>query len=708
MVSRSLTCNCGHRWVHEDAAPVPDDVSEICPICSVQGDATRTRVRAERADSSKGENGNDVPMATKPLDESTEYVPPRPEGAKTSEFGLKPGTVLGGFEVLEELNRGGMGVIYKARQRGLNRLVALKVIAPDQFRHADTRKRFEREVQAAALLSHPNIVTVFHTDLDAPAPYLAMEFVDGVDLSRLVGYTGALPVLDACFYIEQAAHGLQHAHEKGLVHRDIKPSNLMVTPSPLRGPGRINVRRGPRVKILDMGLARVTNAAAAPALHHFTRLGEYLGTPDYMSPEQAEDPRLVDTRSDLYSLGSTLYFLLTGDVPFPGKSLTRKIKQQRSELPPSPRDRRPDTPASVAEIVTRLLAQEPADRFQTPLDLIDALAPVLRELERLAVVPHISSPAVRAVVSTELPPAPAPSTHHPVMFVPAHPGGVRSLSISPDGTFLLSGGADETLRLWETAGMREQAVLATGVGPVACVRISPNGRRAASCSAPRPSPANRVVQFWHLGSRRERRRLIGHSGDVYCLAISPDGRRVAAGSDNAVVLLWNLDEPEAPPVALRGHTGAVRGLAYSAGGALVISGSQDGTVRLWDAMTGARKGKLRARVGPVWDVAFSVTAKRLAIAGAAGLRLRQADSSMLVLTGHRGDVQCTAFSADGRFLASGGADGTVRLWQAEDSQELAVWEGHTGVVHAVVFAPDGRGVYSGGADGTLRLWSMSG
>src|SRR5262249_29893146 len=137
-----------------------------------------------------------------------------------------------GFEVLEELNRGGMGLIYKARQLGLNRLVALKVISAERVGLADALKRFQREVQAAALLSHPNIVTVFHTDLTGPAPFLAMEFVPGIDLFRLVRRAGPLSVMDACAYIKQAALGLQHAFENGLVHRDIKPANLMVTPSP--------------------------------------------------------------------------------------------------------------------------------------------------------------------------------------------------------------------------------------------------------------------------------------------------------------------------------------------------------------------------------------------------------------------------------------------------------------------------------------------
>src|SRR5262249_984824 len=154
-----------------------------------------------------------------------------------------------GFEIIEELSRGGMGIIYKARQQGFNRLAVLKVISPDRLALPDMLRRFQREVQAAALLSHPNIVTVYATDLSGRWPYLAMEYVPGIDLFRLVKEGGPLSIADACSYILQAAQGLQHAHEQGLVHRDIKPANLMVTPSPLTATA--TAKR--RIKILDMG-----------------------------------------------------------------------------------------------------------------------------------------------------------------------------------------------------------------------------------------------------------------------------------------------------------------------------------------------------------------------------------------------------------------------------------------------------------------------
>jgi serine/threonine protein kinase len=166
-----------------------------------------------------------------------------------------PGQIIAGFEILEEINRGGMGVIYKARQLAMNRLVALKAINAAKLHQPSVRARFELEVKAAALLNHVNIVTVYQADLDGPFPYLAMEYVPGIDLLRLVRQQGPVPILDTVYYIRQVAEGLQHAYERGLIHRDIKPSNLMVTPAPLGAPelkGRL-----PRVKILDMGLARV-------------------------------------------------------------------------------------------------------------------------------------------------------------------------------------------------------------------------------------------------------------------------------------------------------------------------------------------------------------------------------------------------------------------------------------------------------------------
>ena len=233
------------------------------------------------------------------------------------EVSLPSGLILSGFEIISELNRGGMGVIYKARQHGLDRIVALKVIAPSRLSSPEARRRFQQEVKASARLSHPNIVQVYHTDLEGSLPFLAMEYVPGIDLSRLVKKTGPLSPADACYYILQAAHGLQHAFEQGLVHRDIKPANLMVSPSPLDESSR-KTGHLPRVKVLDLGLARMVGEGDSEG--ELTRDGIFLGTPDYVAPEQAEDARRSDIRADIYSLGSSLYYLLTGEIPFPGSS----------------------------------------------------------------------------------------------------------------------------------------------------------------------------------------------------------------------------------------------------------------------------------------------------------------------------------------------------------------------------------------------------
>jgi WD40 repeat protein len=656
MSKQTLTCARGHSWEHSGAGPLPTDLSTICPACTAAGQETQHQ-----------------PASGEPAAEGAPQLP--------------PGSALAGFEILEEISRGGMGVIYKARQQGLNRLVALKVIAPGHLGHPDALNRFRREVQAAALLSHPNIVTVYATDLDGPRPYLAMEYVAGIDLFRLVERAGPLPVADACFYARQASLGLQHAHEQGLVHRDIKPANLMVTPSPLDPP--TTQSRTPRVKILDLGLALVTAAGGGRA-GGLTRTGEFLGTPDYIAPEQAEDAHAADIRSDLYSLGCTLYFLLTGDVAFPSANLVQKLRRQLTEPPPSVAAKRADVPAELDAVVKRLMARDPADRFQTPAEAAAALEAVLRR-------PESAAPPAPAAGR------PAPPTQAAVRQVNAHAGGVQALCVGADGRLLVSGGLDETIRVWDAAALRETRCVDEDVGPVEGLCLAPGGKWLASCSL-RLFRKDLVVQLWDLASGRERRRLRGHDNRIFCVAVSADGRRLASGGADRTVRLWALDQAGSPSLALEGHTDQVSSVTFLPGGD-VLSGAHDGTVRLWDGKTGAAKGTLQAEIGRVTAVAFDRAGKRVAIAGEA-LRVRRPDGSFLECRGHQGSVLCLACSADGRLLASGGADGSVRVWRVADGEEVHCLRGHADKVRSVAFGPDARVVFSGGADGTIRRWPL--
>ena len=282
------------------------------------------------------------------------------------------------YEVLCLIGKGGMGDVYKARHRKMERTVALKVINRGLVRKAEAIDRFHREVKAAAQLSHPNIVTSHDADQAGGYHFMVMEFVDGVDLSQTVKDRGALPVAEACDYVRQAAIGLQHAHHRGMVHRDIKPHNLMVT-------------KDGTVKILDFGLASFAPEAIAgadtnEARGDLTMAGAIMGTPDFISPEQADDARTADIRSDIYSLGATLYFLLSAQPPFAEGSVMHKLKSHAQSDPEPLSTVRLDVPAALADVIRKMMAKDPDERFQTPEELAEALKPFSRSAEPRVIV----------------------------------------------------------------------------------------------------------------------------------------------------------------------------------------------------------------------------------------------------------------------------------------------------------------------------------
>jgi serine/threonine protein kinase len=277
------------------------------------------------------------------------------------------------YEVLEILGQGGMGVIYKARHRLMDRLVALKVIRPRLTASPLVVERFRQEARAVARLDHPNVVRSYDAEQVGSLLFLALEFVDGVDLAARVHQQGPLPIPLACEYARQVALGLEHAHARGLIHHDIKPSNLIATPEG-------------RVKILDFGLASLFGAAPPPPdeaedtpAGSLTRIGGGAGTPNYAAPEQACDIRLADGRADLYSLGCTLYFLLAGKPPFPGGSTSLRVFSHLVRPPPPLAALRPDVPARLQRLLDRLLAKDPAERFQHPAEVAAALTPLARD-----------------------------------------------------------------------------------------------------------------------------------------------------------------------------------------------------------------------------------------------------------------------------------------------------------------------------------------
>ncbi|QJW92599.1 serine/threonine-protein kinase [Frigoriglobus tundricola] len=310
--------------------------------------------------------------------------------------------LVGPYVVSDKLGEGGMGKVFRARLGGTGDTVALKVVRAALVANPTVRGRYAREVQASSALDHPNIVRVLGAGEADGKFYMAMEFVDGIDLARMMRDYGLLEVAEACEYARQAALGLQHAHDRGFVHRDIKPSNIVVA-----GERFLPQATEPSVvKILDLGLARAIDPddMVAPDL---TRDHSVVGTPDYMAPEQAKNSKGVDPRADLYSLGCALYFLLTGRVPFLGKSAIEKILAHQSEMPPPLQALRPDVPDGVAQLVVRLMAKRPDDRPQTAAELVAALEPYAR-------YPDGAPPVPIGPARQDVPPdATPPSASHP-------------------------------------------------------------------------------------------------------------------------------------------------------------------------------------------------------------------------------------------------------------------------------------------------------
>jgi serine/threonine-protein kinase len=308
--------------------------------------------------------------------------------------GKYKGFGLGSYLILDQLGMGGMGHVYLAEHAHMRRLVALKVLPPPLYEdNVVARERFFREARAAGTLDHPNIVRVYDLCQEGKILYLVMEYVEGLSLQVLVNRIGPLDVGTACHYTRQVAFGLQHAHQMGFVHRDIKPANLLLERTGL-------------VKILDLGLVR-SEADAGSMLTKQLDNKSILGTADYVAPEQAVDSSKVDVRADVYSLGATLYFLLTGRPMFPeGRTAQKLVWQQIKD--PVPVDRlRAEVPRALAAVVHRMLQKRPADRFPSALDVFDALAP----FERADVPPPdpklIPEPPARVALARSAAPGPS-------------------------------------------------------------------------------------------------------------------------------------------------------------------------------------------------------------------------------------------------------------------------------------------------------------
>jgi serine/threonine protein kinase len=329
--------------------------------------------------------------------------------------------VIGNYQVLDRLGAGAMGTVYKARHKRMKRVVAIKVLSRTVSQNEKLVRRFQREVEAVARLSHPNIVMAHDADEAEVGHFLVMEFVNGRDLASEVQQRGPLPILEAVNCIVQAGRALNYAHEQGIVHRDIKPANLM---RDIHGV----------VKVADLGLARFNDTFGRPTeeMAALTQAGSIMGTVDYMSPEQAMGLTDIDHRADIYSLGCTLYFLLIGSPPFPGNSLMAILLKHREAPPPSLCTARSEIPASLDSIFRRMVAKKLEERFSSMAEVAQALES-LQLGPQLQAKPTTPSTTARSIPSIPSETAASELSNQTVDLVPAGASrsGMTALLVEP-------------------------------------------------------------------------------------------------------------------------------------------------------------------------------------------------------------------------------------------------------------------------------------
>jgi serine/threonine-protein kinase len=648
--------------------------------------------------------------------------------------GRGTGLLVGPYVVLEPLGVGGMGQVFKARHRLMNRLAAVKLIRPEARSAADFLQRFLREVEAAAQLAHPNIVAAFDAAQHGATLYLAMEYVAGLDLRQLLQAHGALPVAQACDYVRQAALGLQHAHERGLIHRDIKPSNLLLATEECQAPVDCGSRSSGGslpplagiIKILDFGLARL-QFVSSDERRRLTRVGDVMGTPDYMAPEQAVDSRQADIRSDIYALGCTLYHLLAGQPPFPIPSIDKKLLAHQKTEPAALARLRPEVPAALAQVVGRMMAKRPEDRYQTPGEVAAALVPFCAAATKVPTAIPVETPT-RAI------PVPA-----------ATPGPLPVAVMAP---------TDSTApHRWR----HRRWLWAAGAGGAALVLLAAifwsQGQRSdeidqkelpPSRELPRPPVVNLLDRLkpedipFKLRWQRQPKELVAilgatapHGGQVTCVLFCPDGKHLLSGCNgtgkNADVRLWNLETMKVVYAVNPGET--VSSIAVTSDGKRAAAMGFRPQLLEWDLATGK---ELFRRSGWRHCIQLQFSPDGRWLVGdrnpdwSAPLDTRIRQLTVLILNGETGEQHATfterccpflkgmQIFKDGRTAvaatathATSAEPAGISFFEVPSGKPIKSWTYKEGGFTQIHLSPDSRYLYGGHEkDGHLWIWDL--
>jgi WD40 repeat protein len=618
-------------------------------------------------------------LAAAPDPTATVDATPAPTGAETVGFvdaPAAPGTVryFGDYELLSEIARGGMGVVFRARQVSLNREVALKMILSGALASAADVQRFRLEAEAAANLDHPHVLPIYEVGEHQGQPYFSMKLIGGGSLADAIQRNPPVAVAGLVRVLAQVARAVDFAHRRGVLHRDLKPANVLLDSDLVP-------------YVTDFGLAKQAGASDSG----LTRTGAVVGTPSYMPPEQARGDKGVTTAADVYALGAILYEVLTGRPPFRGPTVMDTLLQVTTQEPADPRSVRATADRDLALVALKCLEKDPAKRYESAAALAD-------DLERWA-----RGEAVRV--------RPIGRAERFARWVRRKP----SLAAAYGLALLLSVTAaigTWVVTLWRQAeSARDQTELAR-LDAVASRTQAERDRDAAAAAqndaekarageqkAREALAVSAAIRTVDLAYREYQRNDLVKARQL--LASVPANRRG-----------WEWEYVErlcGPGLALRGHRQPVRAATYSADGARLTSVGADGTFKVRDAFSGRELSTHKVNVPPggVYATVFSRDAARTAAAlHGGGVKVWETATGreLATLAGHKEQTWALAFDPSGSRLATGGDDKLVKVWDIKTGEPVSTLTGHARTVRAVAFSPDGSVLATTGEDETVRIW----
>jgi WD40 repeat protein/serine/threonine protein kinase len=629
----------------------------------------------------------------------------------------RPGTVIGSYKLLEQIGEGGFGIVYLAeQQQPVRRKVALKVIKPGM----DSKQviaRFEAERQALALMDHPSIAKVLYAGAtDSGRPYFIMELVRGVPITQFCDENELTPRERLELFI-RVCQAVQHAHQKGIIHRDLKPTNVL-----------LSLQDGaPVVKVIDFGIAKALGQERLTDKTLFTGFAQMIGTPLYMSPEQAEmSGQEADTRTDIYALGVLLYELLTGTTPFDKERLKAasydEIRRIIREEEPAKPSTRISTLGQAASTVSAKRKSDPRRLSQLLRGELDWI--VMKALDkdrnrRYDTASSFAADVKRYLDNDPVQACPPSAVYRFRKFARRNRGALLTATVVACAALLaVAGLTASTVLTWQTLERERQNSyyqrIALAEREWSANNLGGMERLLDAC------PTNLRGWEWRYLRRLRYKRLpvMEHAGAVLSVAVSSDGERIASSSQDGIIKIWDAKTGQELR-SIHAHDSHARSIVFSPDGQSLASGSWDRTVKIWDAHTGQERNTLKGHQLKVWNVAFSPDGKLLASGGgqAVGeLKLWNAITGQEVRSfpGMTSRVYCVAFSPDGQHLASGtaGLDTTIKLWDVRTGQKLLTFPRHKSDVTGLAFSPDGRLLASCAAEvisagGELKVWDAS-